>query len=225
MKVSIVYVWPISSVRNYDWYLGRFLNSYGTNPAGHPHESVVVLNGGKSNSFLSCMFSVMQNLRFVERGNEGWDIGAFQHVAEDTDADLMLFFGTTAWIKGPGWLRRVVDSVEKRGDTIYGAMGNTGMMPFVYPHIRTTGFWLNPRWLRTHPLKVTDPGQRYAFEHGSNNITRFVADSGRVPFGVSWKQEYPLSESNSIPNGYHNGNQSNMLFGDRNSDPPYHPIP
>lgn len=189
------------------------------------HDSIVVLNGGKRNSELACMFSPLKNLSFYEHDDSGWDIGAFQKVASEVSCDMMVFFGTSAWIKGPGWLDRMANAFQKHGDHLYGVMGNQGMGTVVHPHIRTTGFWMSPSLLNSYHTRVTRVDQRYPFEHGQRCLTRHVWDLGRKAFVVTWGGEYEYPNWDSIPNGFHRGNQSALIIGDRISDPPFHPVP
>lgn len=224
MKVALVYIYPSTLNGQTDDYVGRFLKSYVDNKTNIPHESIVVMNGGKPNSYFACMFSCLQNMSFFEHDDSGWDIGAFQHVAAEVPADLMVFIGTTAWIKGPYWLDRIVASFNKHGDHLYGVMGNQGA-GHIHPHIRTTGFWMRPGLLNGYHTRVTRQDQRYPFEHGQQCLTKYVWDLGRKAFVVSWTGEYEYPHWNSIPNGFHRGNQSNLIMGDRVSDPPYYAIP
>lgn len=224
MKVCIVYIYPSTFNGASDDYVARFLGSYVRNPSQIEHRSIVVLNGGKQDSQLACMFSPLKNLTFFEHDDSGWDIGAFQHVAREVDCDMMVFLGTSAWIKGPGWLDRMANAFEKHGDHLYGVMGNQGFYP-VHPHIRTTGFWMRPGLLNEYPVRVVDQSQRYPFEHGQECLTRFVWNKGKKAIVVTWSGEYEYPNWDSIPNGYHQGNQTALLIGDRISDPPFHPIP
>jgi len=225
MKIAVVYVCP-GDVR-YDNYICRFLQSYSGYPTEVEHECIVMLNGINTSTDLLCMFSCLKNVRLIEHDNSGWDIGAFQHAAKEVPCDMMVFFGTTSWIKGPRWLDRMADVFVRRGDNLYGCMGNRGApIVGVYPHIRTTGFWVNPQLMNEYPLRVSRPDQRYPFEHGQNCFTHWVTQvKNRDAFVVTWTGEYLWKDWDNIPNGFHRGNQSALLIGDRVSDPPYHPIP
>jgi len=225
MRVVIVYIYPSTLNGQSDGYVARFLQSYVDNPTKVDHQSIVVCNGGKPNSELLCMFSCLRNLEFFEHDDSGWDIGAFQHVAVEVPADMMVFIGTSAWIKGKYWLDRMVAAFNKHGDHLYGCMGNQGNGSSVHPHIRTTGFWLRPAMLNNYPVKVRDYGQRYPFEHGQQCLTRHFWNHGRKAFVVSWTGEYEYPHWDSIPNGYHRGDQTNLLIGDRMTDQPYYHIP
>lgn len=207
-----------------DDYVFRFLGSYTSHPTNVDHESIVVLNSGKESSYLTCLFSSLRNLRFFEHDDSGWDIGAFQRVAQEVPADLMVFFGTSAWIKKKSWLEIMAGSFLKHGDHLFGSMGNQGG-GVVHPHIRTTGFWMRPGLLNEYPHKVTIPQQRYPFEHGPQCLTNYVWSRGLKAFVVTPFGEFEYPNWDSIPNGYHRGDQSALLVGDRVSDPPYHSVP
>lgn len=225
MKIIVVYVFPVFG----DQYLEmavRFLSTYHEFPAGYPHESLVVLNGGNPPEEIKFMFDSMENCRFLHHDNSGYDCGAFQHAAQENDCDLMVFFGASAYLKGPGWLARVAESFARRGQGLYGVMGNRGMIAMgVHPHIRTTGFWLPPKLFREYPMKVTDPGQRYPFEHGPQCLTSWIKKKGLIPWVVSWSGEWKWEQWDSFPNGFHRGDQSDMIAGDKLSRPPYYSCP
>ena len=218
MKISVVYVYP---GERYQDYAARFLSSYNTNQTGVDHDSIVICNGFKPNTETECMFACMRNLRLMEHDNSGWDIGAFQMAARSVPSDLMLFFGASAWIKRPSWLERVIQAQSRHGNCLCGAMGSLG----VRPHIRTTGFWLNPAVMNEYPHRVTVPEQRYPFEHGPECLTSWALARGLQVLMVTWIGEYSWPQWDTIPNGFHRGDQSALLFGDRISDPPFHPVP
>lgn len=225
MKVAIVYVYPAHCCDRYDDYTYRFLQSYSNFKPKADHESIVMVCGGEANTETKCMFGCLKGLHVIKYNNEGWDIGAFQWAARNFQADLMVFFGTTAWIKGNGWLDRMIQSFEKHGDHLFGTMGNRGnSIVGVHPHIRTTGFWLTPKLMNSCPFRVTHPAHRYPFEHGPNCLTKHAWNMGRKALVVTWNGEYEWAQWDMIPNGYHQGNQSALIVGDRNSDPPFHPI-
>jgi len=226
VKVAIVYIYPSALNGATDDYVGRFLSSYVRNPTKVYHDSIVVLNGGKQSSELLCMFSCLKNCRFFEHDDSGWDIGAFQAVAAaNAQYDVMVFLGTSAWIKGPSWLDRIVETFSHHGDHLYGVMGNQGNGNGVHPHIRTTGFWMRPGLLNEYPVRVNTPGQRYPFEHGQQCLTQFVWSRRKKAYVITWNGAYEYPNWDSIPNGFHRGNQSALIIGDRVSDPPYYAIP
>lgn len=225
-SVKVVYCYPIIGDAQYLDLALRFLKTYHEYPAGFPHESLVVCNGGEPNDEVEFMFGAMENVRLMHHDNSGRDIGAFQHAARDNPCDLMLFFGATAYIRGAGWLARVVESWMKRGDTLYGVMGNRGVISHgVHPHIRTTGMWISPALFNQYPYKVTDPSHRYPFEHGPECLTGWITRRGKIPYVVSWSGEWNWNYWDSFPRGWHRGDQGDMIFGDRMSCPPYHPCP
>jgi len=227
MKPVIVYVYPAPElVPMAQDYALRFLETYHNNPPGLVHETIVALNGLKITAELKCLFSSLQGLRFMEHDDSGWDIGAFQRAArENPGADLMVFFGTSVYLKNRGWLMRMVNAAMKYGEGLYGAMGNAGNLRFkVYPHIRTTGFWIKPSLLNRYPHRITRADQRYEFEHGQTCLAEWLRRSGFPSWVVTTTGEFQKQYWNSVPNGYHSGNQSALLCGDRLTEPPYYHI-
>lgn len=223
MKIGIVYVYPAFMGSRYEEYAMRFLKSYHDNPPGIEHDSIVALNGVKQTSELCCMFSGLMNCSFLEHDNSGYDIGAFQHAARKFPCDMMVFFGASTYFVNPGWLIRMATSFQRHGDTLYGAMGNRGVQNLgVWPHIRTTAFWMRPDLLNNYPQIVTRPEQRHPFEHGQNCLTSWVRGQGKIVWVVTWTNELTMANWDDDPNGFHRGNQMALLAGDHMCEPPYY---
>jgi hypothetical protein len=209
----------------YDDYAFRFLNSYHANPPGLQHETVVVLNGLNQSSAIACLFSPLQQCSFLNHDNSGFDIGAFQHAAREVPCDLMVFFGASTYFSRPGWLIRMATSFNQHGNAQYGAMGNRGNLTVgVWPHIRTTAFWMDPKLMNAYPTIVTTPGQRHPFEHGQGCFTDWVTKQGLRSWVITWDRDSLWEQWNDDPEGYSRGGQSGLLAGDRMSEPPYYPI-
>lgn len=226
MKIVVVYVYPPSIYPKYEENAIRFLESYHQCPAGIEHEVHVVVNGQTVKSETRCLFSSLQNCRFIEHDNSGYDIGAFQKASHSSICDLMVFFGSSGYVRGPGWLKRMAEAFQKRGNALYGSMGNLGDPNVnVYPHVRTTGFWLSPTLFNAHPMVVRTAKQRYPYEHGPDCLTEWVRKQGLKVWIVTWGGEYEIPYWDSIPNGFHRGNQSELLTGDRVTDPPFYHSP
>jgi hypothetical protein len=204
----------------------RFLQSYADYPAGIDHESVIVCNGSPATDETRFFFGGMPNLTFLDHDGSGYDIGGFQAAARTVPADLMVFFGSSAYLRQKNWLTMMVDAYRRHGDTLYGSMGNQGAMACgVYPHIRTTGFWLSTALMNRYPIRITTPEQRYPFEHGATGLTTWVMQQGLQPWVTSMVGDWVLQACDTIPEGFHHGNQVNLLTGDRLTMPPYYPVP
>lgn len=223
-KVTIVHICVVGSPKHIQQSM-RFVQSYQENKAGYPHESVVVCNGGSADRNIQAMFAPLERLNFYKHDNSGYDIGAFQAVSRlRADSDLIVFFSASTFFKGNGWLARMVESYAKHGQTLYGVMGHTGDPGVgVYPHIRTTGFWIPPVLFNQYPIRVTLARQRYPFEHGRECLTNWVFSIGLTPWVVTWDGEYTKRDWGTIPDGYRHGNESGLLCGDRLNLPPFWP--
>lgn len=224
-KIAVVYIFAGNLGAKHWSNALRFINSYMRNPPGVDHSSVIVLNGAKVTEDIRKLFSVMPDPIFIEHDNSGWDIGGYQRAAREVDCDLMVFIGGTSYIKGPDWLKRMKESYLKHGHGIYGCMGNRGDPKVrVEPHIRTTGFWMHPALMNQFPYIVRRQDQRYEFEHGKSCLTGWVTNIKKLKaWVVTWDGEYLWEQWDAIPNGFHRGNQSGLLIGDRLTDPPFYP--
>lgn len=227
MKIACVYVYPTANHgAPFARLAERFVSTYREHPPMLDHLMVVVSNGGPPSGQAVSQFSFIESTRFIQHDNSGYDIGAFQMAASTVICDLMVFFGSSAYFRGPGWLKRMVDVYNALGEGLYGCTGNQGDKRVnVWPHVRTTAFWCRPKLLNEHPLRVGDPSQRYPFEHGPGCLTTFALSHNLPAYIVGWNEIRALPECDSMPGGYHNGTQYNMMVGDTLTHPPYHPHP
>lgn len=224
MKIAIVYIFPMDGALGYLDLAARFIHSYHRCPPEEEHQTIIV-SQGKVSEESHFLFLSLPNTTHFSHDNSGYDIGAFQHVSREIPADLMVFFGATSYLKCTGWLRRMRESFQKHGNTLYGTMGNRGVAHVgVMPHIRTTGFWMSPSLFNKYPMVVSRPDQRYLFEHGQNCLTSWIVNQGKIPWVVAYDGDYPMTQWDMIPNGYHQGDQSNLLSGDRMTYPPYYHV-
>lgn len=193
--------------------------------AGYPYKFTVISNGGKPDSKTEALFCPF-NAHFFERVNIAKDIGAWQAAAQRSTADVIVFLGGSTYIRGKNWCLRVADSFAKHGPGLYGSMVNSGDSAVnVAPHIRTSGFWTTPKLMNTYPMRVTKEEQRYPFEHGSNCLTSWVYTQGHAAWCVTWQGEYEMQQWSQIPNAFHRGDQSGLIFGDHLSAPPFYHTP
>src|SRR5437899_6294779 len=165
--------------------------------------------------------------RVIQSDNRAYDISGFQDAAKSCPCEMMVFMGTTAYLRRPGWLNRMQDSFIRYGNAaIYVSTANQGdNLINVFPHIRTTGFWMSPVIMNMHPLRVTDPSHRYPYEHGPACLTQWCRDQGYKALMVTYEGVYEFPYWDSAPNGFHQGNQSALIVGDRLTAPPYFAFP
>jgi hypothetical protein len=225
-KIICVYVYPNGGAGEYRQRGAQFAASHSEKLPGIPHETLVVCNGVGVNDDTRELFARLPQCSFIDHDNSGWDIGGFLLAARTVPCDLMVFFGSHTYFRKPGWLARMLEIYLERGVALYGCTGNQGDLRVgVHPHIRTTGFWCPPSLLAAYPHPVTSTGgggQRYQFEHGQNCLTNWVKGLGMVPWVVGWNDVKHVDVCDSMPNGYHQGDQSNLLVGDRLTAPPYY---
>lgn len=222
LNMAVVYIHTTLSGQKGRDYTSRFIKSYRDNPPLLDHKTVIVLNGTKATTNIAIQYSGMPNVQFLEHDNSGYDIGGFQMAARDIPCDMMAFFGQSTYFQRPGWLVRMRDSFLKHGNAQYGAMGNRGNLHVkVWPHIRTTAFWMDPKLMNSYPDVISTPEMRHPFEHGPNCFTGWIASRGIKSWVVTWNDELLWEDWDSDPNGYSRGDQSSMLAGDRMCERPY----
>jgi hypothetical protein len=225
VKIVIVYIYPLDGQEGFDLKANRFIDSYLRNPPGLAHDTVIVCNGGPAYYAVEHRFSYLPNVQLLENNNRGKDIGGYLAAAKKVPADLMVFFGACSYFRKPEWLVPVLRSYFRKGNTLYGATSHPGEGNHIHPHIRTTGFWLKPELLTQYCPDGIDNDRRYELEHGQTCLTNWFRNHGMTPWVVTYGGEYRVEQSREIPNGYHNGDQSNVLFGDRLTEPPNHDDP
>lgn len=223
LKVAVVYV-HVPLDPHHQGLARRFSIYFRQNPPLYPHELIVVCNGSPPTPETLQTFEGL-DARFVDHDDSGWDIGAYQKAASVCQSELMVFLGGTAYPSRTGWLARMVDAYLKHGHALYGSTGNRGDGRVnVYPHIRTTGFWLPTALMNAYPIRVTQNSQRYEFEHGRTCLTEWIKTQGLKAWVVTWDGEYLWENWDLIPNGFHRGDQSGLLIRDRVTDPPFYHV-
>ena len=221
MNIICLYVYPNNGDARYRDYALEFIAGHNFYNAGVPHRNLVICNSPVTDD-TRLIFSDLPDCQLVEHDNSGYDIGAYQKGAREFPCDLMVFFGASTYFRHANWLTRMRDSFQKFGRRhLYGAMSHCGGP--VNAHIRTTAFWCAPELMNSYPHRVTEPHQRYPFEHGPENLTDWCLRRGGAPITVTHVGEYFLTQWYDIPGGYHNGAQEYLLVGDRMSRPPYYP--
>jgi len=226
MRIAIVYIYPLDGQDHHGVQAARFIDSYRRNPPGMEHHTVIVCNGGKACVETERKFSFLPNVQLIEHDDRGMDIGGFLTASRLVKADLMVYFGGNTYFRKPEWMVPVVRSWFRKGDTLFGASGHPGGQAHIWPHIRTTGFWMRPELFTQYCPDGIGNERRYELEHGESCLTNWFKNKGMTPWVVSWTGEHHLHTCREIPNAYQCGDQSNLIFGDKHSEPPnYHHDP
>jgi hypothetical protein len=221
-KVAAVYVFPTGQHPAHSMAAHKFATKVQLCPAGLDHELIIVFNGPAPVESEKDLFNGLPCLRSVQSDDRAYDISAYQDAAQQTDSDLMIFIGGNTYPTRPDWAKKCFEIWQQYGDGIYGAMGNQGDDRVnVTPHIRTTGFWMPRKLFNAYPVKVERPDQRYPFEHGKESLTQWVRKQGLPAMVAGWHDVRDVLVADTLPNGFHAGNQSNLIFKDRLCEPPY----
>lgn len=214
MKIEIAYCLP--SGDEHLPYTYRFISTYMTHPPNCEHDTIILTDPGYKTQAEE-LFVLFPNVTVFVSNVPGKDIGRYQAYARISKADFVFWFGGSTYFRRPGWGMRMMLAIQQHGkEHLYGTMGNCGSGP-VKPHIRTTGFACSPDLINRHPLRITNDGDRYAWEHRDNCLTEWVRNQGLraivVDFQTIW--EYPRWNEN--PHGYGGSTRTNsdILVGDR----------
>lgn len=213
MKMLVVYI-CVSKGRQSKYYAERFISSYHKFRPGFNHELLVVFNGQRPPTELQNAFAGYPKSSYI-RDNSGFDIGAYQDVAEKWNPDLMLCLGESVYFHRPEWLLRLAEAYEQHGPGMYGLLSSYQLQP----HLNTTAFACSPGLIRSYPLFAATKGDRYHFEHGAHALWRRVAAVGAyaVKF-VTWDGEWDLEDWRKPDNILCRGDQSNLLAFCNHSD-------
>lgn len=225
MKIEVVYVFPAMN-GSYLPFAERFVASCLENSPLVEHSNTVVCNGSEPDVDAKSLFSLLPNVRFLRGDNSAYDISAYQQASQQSNADLIVFFGASAYLRKPGWLLAMASAFQRHGEAQYGCMGNRGDANVgVSPHIRTTGFWTTPRLFNNYPHRIERPDQRHPFEHGPDCFSSWVDRCGFKNWVVTYGGDYLWGEWDSHPEGFHRGAQANLISGDHLTEPPYYAVP
>ena len=184
LKVAVLYI-CVTRGNRMDAYSQRFCQTYKDNDAEWPHKLVVLCNGGELPPNHRKFFDGV-NCEFFNRPNDGGkDMSAYQQYAAERDSDFLVCFGESIQIRGPGWLRRLVEARLKYGPGMYGCFSSH----MVRAHLNTTAFAIDAEFLRRHPL-ITNQAMRYEAEHGPGCLWQRVFRGGGAAMLVTWSGEY-----------------------------------
>lgn len=188
MRVAIAYVFPNLQPEIYVPAARRFVASYLSCP-GSPTESpeLHVIVNGESAAFEHRMIFEAVNPIYHRHNNWAKDLGAFLLASQAIECDLLVCMGSHVNFWLPGWLDVVVGSFVRGGPGVYGAWA----FHVPLPHIRTTFFWTAPELLASYP-HLKSESDRYAFEHGRQNISLWSQKMGFEPWQVTWGGCYPM---------------------------------
>jgi len=116
----------------------RFFASYRANPAGLPHELVVLLKGWEGVAGAREVRAMAEALqaRLIEVPDDGYDWGAYMRAAAQLPHDWFCFLNTHSRILVPDWLRKLRHAAEQPGIAAAGATGSFGS---VLPDLRLLG--------------------------------------------------------------------------------------
>lgn len=184
----------------------RFAATYHAFPGGIDHEFIVICNGGEPSNEIKATLATIK-AKILVRSNDGWDIGGYREFSNTSTADFMVCLGESVYFHRKGWLERLVEAFSKYGDGMYGIWSSN----LVRPHILTTAFATQPKFLKQYPHPTRNKEQRYAFEHGRNSFMNWLKVKGVLSRLVTWDGFWNSQIWRAPSNILWRGNQSNCL--------------
>lgn len=205
LQVAICYI-AVTNGGLIDSYAPRFVQTYLQFLGQLNPKLIVACNGGPLNPKRQAYFDGL-DCEFLPRENDGgWDIGAYQQVAETTDAELLICFGESVYFHRTGWLERIIEARMQFGPGMYGFFATHA----VRAHLNTSAFACDPQLLKKYP-RVLNHGARYEFEHGENAFWRRIAKGGGAAIFVTWDGFWPPGRWREPSNILNKGDNSNLL--------------
>lgn len=205
MKLSVVYVAVTGGRQTHD-LAARFVGSWLECPPGVECDLIVACNGGPLPVETALLFSMLDT-KFVPRENDaGWDISAYQNIANKTDSELLLCCGETVYWHKPGWLSHIKSFWDSLGPGMYGLYASHSPIA----HLNTTAFAISPKHLLQYPPVRSHP-ERYEFEHGRTALWRKLNQFGVPVRLVTWDGCWEPGKWRMPPNILQRGDQRNCL--------------
>lgn len=206
LKVVVVYV-AVTNGSNLDSYAPRWVQGYKQYDSGYPHDVIVCCNGGPLHPRRQAYFDGVK-CTFMPRENDaGFDISAFQAVADITDADFMVCMGESIHFHCDDWLKLLVDARVQLGPGMYGYFATHA----VRAHLNTSAFGVDPHFLSKYP-RVLNHGARYEFEHGSTAMWRRIAAGKGAAVFVTRDGVWMPGQWRMPKNILNSGTQRNLLL-------------
>ncbi len=224
MNIVLMYIYPLDARETFLPHARSWVSSYRKFPPGEQHKVVVCLPNGIATDQDKAIFSDIVVSEWVSYEKPGWDIGAYQAVADCVDGDLMVFFNSRCRFWKAGWLPKFVAAYAQFGPKgLYGNSGSYERCP-VYtalwpnPHIRTSCFATNPRIFKRYPYRIHSRDEGFKFESGEWNLSHWYEDHGWPVKVVAWDGIYDKTNWRKPQNMFRSGNQTNCLIWDRHTD-------
>jgi hypothetical protein len=153
------------------------------------------------------LFRLQLPCEWFTHDDSGWDIGAYQAVANTLNCDFMVGFGGPTHFRRAGWLKRMREVWQQCGDGLYGCLASYER----HPHIITNGFWCNPDLIRKYPKRVITYDERAEFESSDKSLTYLAVSLGLPVRLVTWDGIYGIPDFRKAPNIFRRGDQSNCM--------------
>ena len=224
MNIAVCYLLPLDNfAERFKTHANEWASTYKLFLPTIKHDVVIVFSNGVINEEHKTIFNGIE-FRSIEFNGGGWDIGAFQASTKVLDYDFVVFMNARTYFWKEGWLERLVDARQSRGEGLYGASASYEFCSLWCrigsgrnSHIRTSCFGCNPKILAEYPYLIDSREKSFEFESGMWNFAQWFEDIGMNVMMVTWDGEYLKADWRKPPNIFRRGDQSNCLVRDRHT--------
>lgn len=224
MTTTIVYLYPLDARAEFAPHARRWVKGYKQFAAGCSHNVLICASNGSVNREDKALFDGVPTQWDDSYKGNAWDIGEFQYIAKNHDADLMLFMNGRTHFWKEGWLKPFVDAFEKFGDK--GLYGNAASfevcpvdpLPWPNPHIRTPCFATSPKVLRRYPYVIDSREKANWFESGRWNFSTWFEERGYPVKLVTRQGCFDKPDWRKPAEIFRRGGQTNCLILDRHHE-------
>ena len=214
-----------------DWETAcqRFIKSYLAHPAGQNHRMHVITKVFESSADEARARELLSALDCftISVNDDSFDIGAYRDWAKQTSEESICLLNTGSEILSDYWLKKLHANLLNQGIGVVGATGSFerfggsrhGFPRFPNAHIRTTAFMLKRElYLNATQGKTFDNKMNtFLFESGHQSLTRIIKELGLKAIVVG-RNGRGYGERHWATSGtFRQGNQANLLIGDRNT--------
>lgn len=191
----------------------RFAASYRKYFPEIPHVFMPVLYRGERDAEAEKLFEGLNPQWAYYAGSDGFDMGAFQHVGQTLDCDLVVGLNSQNHFWKHGWLERFVEAHKKHPDSLLSPWGSYENSP----HLRGACMAFPPKFMRKYPYRIERRELSYKAESGDWNMTQWAQREGLGAYMVTWDEILAEPDWRKPLNCFRRGNESDCIIFDRHT--------
>lgn len=212
-QVYICYPVPLQSDHNWEIFLPcalRFSSTWKQFPPGTQCTLAAVCLQNEPDAAVRAIFQDLP-VEWFRYNGDGCDIGAALWLSHQLDDAFQVSMNSRIYFHRAGWLERLVAARAAHGPGLYGTCASRERRL----HIRTACYGLDSLDLSSYQGSVNSREEGREFESGEWCLLDFVSmEIGWPYYLVTWLGVLKEEDWFNFPNGFRNGDQSNLLVWD-----------